>query len=82
MLADHFGVVHFAHMSEVLGKAAHAAFGGMRVERISAGDVPDYLCAREVTEPLLAEAKADSRLSISIQLRSIAGGVSSLASGL
>ena len=57
MLADHFGVVHFAHMSEVLGKAAHAAFGGMRVERISPGDVPDNLCAREVTEPLLAEAK-------------------------
>jgi hypothetical protein len=49
MLADHFGVVHFAHMSEVLGKAAHAAFGGMRVERISPGDVPDYLCAREAT---------------------------------
>jgi hypothetical protein len=57
MLSDHFDIVHFAHMNDVLGKPAHAAFGGMRVERICPGDVPDYLCARQVTEPLLAEAK-------------------------
>jgi len=57
MLADHFGIAHFEHMSDVLGKPTHAAFGGMRVERICPGDVPDYLCAREVAEPFLAEAK-------------------------
>jgi hypothetical protein len=57
MLAEHFGIAHFAHMSDVLGKSAHPAFGGMRVERVCPGDVPDYLCARDVTEPLLAEAK-------------------------
>jgi hypothetical protein len=57
MLADHFEIVHFAHMNDVLGKPAHAAFGSMRVERICRGDVPDYLCARGVMEPLLAEAK-------------------------
>ncbi|PYU02410.1 MAG: hypothetical protein DMG38_00410 [Acidobacteria bacterium] len=44
-------------MSDVLGKSTHAAFGGMRVERVCRGDVPDYLCARGVVEPLLAEAK-------------------------
>lgn len=57
MLSDHFDIVHFAHMNDVLGKPAHAAFGGIRVERICPGDGPDYLCARQVTEPLLAEAK-------------------------
>jgi hypothetical protein len=57
MLSDHFDIVHFAHMNDVLGKPAHAAFGGMRVERLCPGDVPDYLCVRQVTEPLLAEAK-------------------------
>ncbi len=56
MLSDHFGIVHFAHMSEVLGKAAHSAFGGMRVERVCKGDVPDYLCGDD-RNPFLAEAK-------------------------
>jgi hypothetical protein len=56
MLADHFGIIHFAHMSDVLGKSAHAAFGGMRVERVCPGDVPDYLCGDDGAA-FLAEAK-------------------------
>jgi hypothetical protein len=57
LLHDHFGVSCFAHMSELINKPAHAAFGGLKVERTSAGDVPDYLCARESMLPCLAEAK-------------------------
>lgn len=56
MLTDHFGIVHFAHMNDVLGKAAHPAFGGMRVERVTRGDVPDYLCGDD-QRAFLAEAK-------------------------
>jgi hypothetical protein len=44
-------------MSDVLGKATHAAFEGMRVERLQPGDTPDYFCARNVLKPYLAEAK-------------------------
>jgi len=29
----------------------------MRIERVVKGDIPDYLCAKKVTEPLIAEAK-------------------------
>ncbi len=56
MLADHFGIIHFAHMSDVLGKVAHPAFGGLRVERVCKGDVPDYLCGND-QKAFLAEAK-------------------------
>jgi hypothetical protein len=56
-LHDHFGIVYFAHMSEVLNRPTHPAFGGLRIRRITKGDVPDYLCARKFTEPLIAEAK-------------------------
>ncbi len=56
MLSDHFGIVHFARMSEVLGKTSHSAFGGMRVERVCKGDVPDYLCGDD-RNSFLAEAK-------------------------
>lgn len=57
MLHEHFSIRYFAHMSEVLEKPTHAAFEGMRIERLKPGDVPDYLCARKVTKPFLAEAK-------------------------
>jgi hypothetical protein len=57
MLSDHFGINYFTHMRDVLGKPTHAAFAGMRIERVCPGDTPDYLCARKVTEPLIAEAK-------------------------
>jgi len=57
MLAEHFAITHFAHLDEVMGKSAHGAFGGMRVERVCPGDVPDYLCARIAAGPFIAEAK-------------------------
>jgi hypothetical protein len=57
MLHDHFGVSYFAHMNDVIGKSTHPAFEGIRIERVIKGDIPDYLCARKVTEPLIAEAK-------------------------
>lgn len=57
MLHEHFGIRYFAHMSDVLDKDTHAAFEGMKVCRIAKGDVPDYLCARRVDRPLIAEAK-------------------------
>jgi hypothetical protein len=57
MLHDHFGVSYFAHMNDVIGKSTHPAFEGMCIERVTKGDIPDYLCARKVTEPLIAEAK-------------------------
>jgi hypothetical protein len=57
MLSEHFSMRYFAHMNDVVGKKTHAAFEGMCVERTAPGDVPDYLCAWNVTEPVLAEAK-------------------------
>jgi hypothetical protein len=57
MLHDHFGVSYFAHMSDVVKRSKHPAFEGMRIERVASGNIPDYLCARTVTEPLIAGAK-------------------------
>jgi hypothetical protein len=57
ILHDHFGIVYFAHMNDVLNKPTHAAFNGMRIERKCKGDIPDYLCARSVDSPCIAEAK-------------------------
>lgn len=48
---------YFAHMEDVIGKDTHPAFNGMKIERISDGDVPDYLCARKVNTPFIGEAK-------------------------
>jgi len=76
MLTDHFGMVHFAPMSEILDKPAHAAFGSLRMERICRGDVPDYLCSHDV-QASLAEAREDSRRSSSIQRRLKVGDPSS-----
>lgn len=56
-LHDHLGIPFFAHMQDVLDKKAHPAFNGMKVTRSQAGDVPDYLCARSVNRPYIAEAK-------------------------
>jgi hypothetical protein len=57
ILHDHFGVRYFAHFDRVLDRTTHRAFEGMRILRKDSGDTPDYLCARSVTRPLLAEAK-------------------------
>jgi hypothetical protein len=56
-LHDHLGIIYFAHMEHVIGKDTHRAFNGMKITRNSQGDVPDYLCARSVIEPGIAEAK-------------------------
>jgi hypothetical protein len=57
LLHDHFGIIYFAHLNDVIGRPTHAAFEGMQIERACKGDIPDYLCARKVTEPYIAEAK-------------------------
>ncbi len=57
LLHDHFDITYFAHLRDVIGKSTHSAFNGLKIERAIAGDVPDYLCARSVTKPMLAEAK-------------------------
>jgi len=82
MLADHFEISHFAHMSDVLGKPTHAAFGGMRVERVCRRDVPDYLCARGVVEPLRQKQRGAFLQLDSVQRRLKAGDRNSLVFGL
>jgi len=57
MLHDYFGIVYFAHLNGVIRKGTHLALGGLRVERSSTGDIPDYLCARKVSIPSIAAAK-------------------------
>lgn len=57
VLHDHFDVVYFAHMDQVLGGNAISQAQGVRVERISSGDTPDYLCAIRSFGVCLAEAK-------------------------
>jgi hypothetical protein len=56
-LHEFCGLTYFAHMNQVLNKSTHPAFGGMRIERKTKGDVPDYLCAYSVSKPFIAEAK-------------------------
>ncbi len=56
-LHDHLGIPYFAHMQDVLDKESHPAFNGMKIIRSQTGDVPDYLCARSVNRPYIAEAK-------------------------
>jgi len=57
LLHDHFGVRYFAHLGRLIQRPTHAGFGGMRINRTCKGDIPDYLCARKVSEPRIAEAK-------------------------
>jgi hypothetical protein len=56
-LHDHLGIAYFAHMEHVLNRAMHPAFSSIRVERIQAGDAPDYFCAENVNRVFLSEAK-------------------------
>jgi hypothetical protein len=49
------GIAHFAHLHDVLD--AEAPFAPLLVERIAAGDTPDYFCASIAGEVFLAEAK-------------------------
>ncbi len=57
LLHDHFSMIYFAHINRVLKKPTHPAFDGMRIRRVAPGDTPDYLCARKVDRPSIAEAK-------------------------
>ncbi len=56
-LYEFCGVTYFAHMDKVLNKNLHPAFNGMKIKKITSGDAPDYLCAKSVTKPYIAEAK-------------------------
>jgi len=56
-LYEFCGVTYFAHMDKILNKQTHPAFDGLRIMRIMNGDVPDYLCAKSVSHPLICEAK-------------------------
>lgn len=56
-LYDHLKITYFAHMDEVLDRAAHKDFGGYTVKRVENGDAPDYLCSQNISMVYLAEAK-------------------------
>jgi hypothetical protein len=56
-LYEFLGITYFAHMDKVLNRTTHPAFNGLKVKRIRPGDVPDYLCAKSVNRPYIAEAK-------------------------
>lgn len=56
-LHDHLNITYFAHMDKVLNKSLPQGFGGVRIERATTGDAPDYLCAESVDKVFLAEAK-------------------------
>lgn len=56
-LYEFCGITYFADMDKVLNKQLHPAFDGMKIIRLSNGDVPDYLCAKSVSKPFIGEAK-------------------------
>lgn len=56
-LHEHLNITYFAHMDKILNKSLHRAFNGMKIERCSEGDVPDYFCAENINKVFLAEAK-------------------------
>ena len=55
-LHDHLDIVHFAHLHDVLDRD-EASFAPVVVERVAAGDTPDYLCATRASEVFVAESK-------------------------
>jgi len=60
LLQEHLGITHFAHMAHVLNGNPQRAFDGYTVEKIAAGDGPDYLCT-DGADVFLAEAKGRIR---------------------
>lgn len=56
-LYEHLHITYFAHMEHVLNRGALAEYGGAGVERVSSGDVPDYLCTENRSDVFLGEAK-------------------------
>lgn len=73
MLHDYLGIVYFADLAALIqGNTPHPGFGGISVERTQRGDTPDYLCARKVDAPMLAEAKGRFK-SIGFNTKEFAG---------
>lgn len=56
-LYEHMNITYFAHIEDVVNKQTDARFGGLRVERVQAGDIPDYFCAKNYNQVHIAEAK-------------------------
>lgn len=56
-LHEHLDITYFAHIGELIDRQAARAIAGCRVERTTAGDTPDYLCAPNSSTVFLAEAK-------------------------
>jgi hypothetical protein len=44
-------------MQDVLDAETHPAFNGLKIQRKTTGDMPDYLCAKSVEKAYIAEAK-------------------------
>lgn len=56
-LHDHLDIIYFAHIDRVIRRSVHPAFGGLKIEKSTKGDAPDYFCAEDVNKIFLAEAK-------------------------
>lgn len=56
-LHEHLNITYFAHLERVIGRQLIRGFKGCVIEKVSSGDMPDYLCAENVSRVFLAEAK-------------------------
>ncbi len=56
-LDQHLDIPYFAHMHDALQGRLSNVLNGFKVERISVGDAPDYLCASDANHVFLGEAK-------------------------
>ncbi|MCA9201156.1 MAG: hypothetical protein KDA87_26630 [Planctomycetales bacterium] len=56
-LHEHLNITYFAHMDAVLNRNLHRGFGNLSLVRTTKGDAPDYVCAEDVDEVFMAEAK-------------------------
>lgn len=56
-LQDICGIPYFAHLEKIIDKDLPAAFGGVKIQRVSNGDIPDYFCAKNVRRFFIGEAK-------------------------
>lgn len=65
MLAEHFGVIHFAHMDHILDKTTGPLFAPVNVVRLTSGNTPDYLCGDAANRVTLSEAKGRNARAIS-----------------
>lgn len=71
-LHDHLGMTYFAHMDSVLDRQLRRPFDKCRIERVAAGDAPDYFCADVARRVFLGEAKG-RYTSISFDNKEFAG---------